>query len=322
MKLYRNDKTITSQSIPLSRQLLERLKKESRRNQILVGIGTLSFTVAFVASIGFCAVSANNDFSDSMGVSKLEPIPVVDQVDEIIPFSAEIEEETISELEPYFEYYCSVYEIKKDIVYEKAQELTDSFTNTEWVLHNNIQGTKVIKENRVFDSKELGILAFVRHMKQVPTDFGFTKEQLATNQTYCMDTTYEEFTEAHCSLFPNLNPMLCQAIQYHESAHYTSPVFFEYHNAAGLKDSETGDYWRFRNPAESILELFFQLEYNYYVNSNLPNLSIEEQIIEIGPKYCPLDDEKDTLRLNPYWIDGVTDIYHSLLEQKNASNVK
>ena len=312
MVLYHNHKTLTIRD----KRQLERLKKRKLRNLILHGIGTLCLTVAFANAIRLFDMNEKDLMSESV-LSQLNFSSIIPQVNTILD---EEVVETKSEVEQYFDYYCSIYQVDKDIVYQKAQELTNSFTNTEWVFNHNVPGTKVIGQERSYASQELGVLAFVRHMKQIPTDFGFTKEELATNQTYSLDITYEKFTEKQSSLFGNLDSTLCQAIQYHETGYYTSPIFLEYNNVAGLIDKSTNDYWQFRNPAEGILELLVQLEYNFCNTNGFGNLPIEEQITLIQPTFCPAEDKRDAQNLNPNWIPGVTNLYYQLSSEKQISS--
>lgn len=320
MVLYQNYKVLTIKE----KIQLERLKKQKRRSLVLGGIGTLCLTAALVNTIKLFNINENSISSES-ATSQLNLNPIVSYAsqlylqDEDISLFKENLVETKFEIEQCFEYYCSIYQINKDIVYQKAQELTNSFTVNEWVLNHNIPGTKVVQQARNYDSQELGILAFVRHMKQIPTDFGFTKEELATNQTYTLDVSYEEFTEKQCQLFQNFDSTLCQAIQYHETGRYSSPLFLEKNNPAGLIDRSTNDYWQFQNKAEGILELLIQLEYNF-CDKSFQNFSIEEQIVKLQPTFCPIKDDRDQLKLNQYWISGITNIYHELDSGKQMSS--
>ena len=234
-------------------------------------------------------------------------------------------QDSISSIEQCFQYYCDIYQVKKDLIYQKADMLTNHFTSTEWIENYHIPGTRTGSKERIASSSELGILLFVRHVKQIPNDFGFTNEEIACDQTYELHSSYEEFTEKTCNLLDHLDSSLCQAIQYHETGHYNLEVdsFREHHNPAGIRDSN-GDYWHFDNVAEGILELAIQLEYNYLIDRDIVSFdSIEEQIVKIQEIYCPLSDERDVYGLNQYWVQGVTDCYYEIVHEKQmASHVK
>lgn len=307
-------------------QFRKKLEKFNQKRKIITGIGVLCVSITFASAI-YAVTNIMQEDAPVTHEVEGQPIPLDNQSEIVIlnendglyvEGTLPLEEE--DSIVQYFNYYCDIYQIKTDVVYQKAKELTNDFSDSEWVFYNNIPGTKTLRKERNYDTQELGIIAFVRHMKQIPEDFGFTKEELATNQTYCLDVTYEEFTEKECALFEKVDPILCQAIQYHETGHYTSDVFFENNNPAGLIDKSTETYWQFRNPAEGILELLFQLEYNFCSQNQFAGLSIEEQIVQIQPSFCPLDDERDTLQLNQYWISSVTDIYHTLSSEKEISS--
>lgn len=309
-------------------QFHKKLEKFKQRRKIRTGIGVLCVSITLASTI---YVITNVMQEDATTIQEIEgqSIPL-DNQSEINPLDVNdasygndtlpLEEE--DSIVQYFNYYCDIYQIKADVVYQKAKELTNDFSDSEWVFYNNIPGTRTLRQERNYGTQELGIMAFVRHMKQIPEDFGFTKEELATNQIYCLDTTYEEFTEKECALFGKVDSILCQAIQYHETRRYTSPLFFENNNPAGLIDRGTGTYWQFRNPAEGILELLFQMEYNFCNQDQFASLSIEEQIVQMQPSFCPMDDERDTLQLNQYWISGVTNFYHALSSEKEVSSNK
>ncbi len=211
-----------------------------------------------------------------------------------------------------FKKYCAIYQVDEELVYQKACQLTDNFTNQEWIKYNQIKGTKVCKQERTYSSSELGILVFVRHI------IGFKNDELTVNTSYKLDVSYEEFTQKVCFLLDNLNPLLCQAIQNHESGNYTSNVFFNYNNPAGIRKGD-GKYWNFDNPAEGILECALQLEYRYFVDNNICQIdNAEDQIIAIQKEYCPLDDMHDIYKLNKHWIKSVTDCYNILVDKKEV----
>ena len=79
-----------------------------------------------------------------------------------------------SEIEQYFIYYCEIYQLDESLVFQKAKELTNDFTDPEWLQNNNIKGTVTAKKERTYSSQELGILAFIRNINQKPNYFGYT----------------------------------------------------------------------------------------------------------------------------------------------------
>ena len=231
-----------------------------------------------------------------------------------------------SEIEQYFIYYCEIYQLDESLVFQKAKELTNDFTDPEWLQNNNIKGTAIAKKERIYSSQELGILAFIRNINQKPNDFGYTNGELKTTQRYETNQTLEEFTIQICTLLDHLDPNICQAIQYHETQYYTSDVFKTKNNCGGLKKQD-GSYQSFDNPFQGVIEISILLEYKYLVDKGISNNTTpEEQLSKIQPSYCPiptLPSEENLTEealqlynreksLNEAWLTQVTAMYHEL----------
>ena len=315
----------------IDNQFKEKIKKiRDSKRAIYTSIGILCISTSISILGNYIDLCKENKESVKLEIEEnTTSLEVVDayqeisiEIPKVVPIENMISKQEIDELkteiEKYFQYYCDIYQVKKDVVYNKAVELTNNFTSPEWLESNYIPGTMVGGKARESKSQELGILLFVRHIKQIPEDFGFTSESLATGITYKLVISYEDFNKKICGLMEYLDPSLCQAIQYHETGRYNKNVksFSENNNPAGLRDS-SGNYWNFQNIAEGIIEIVIQMEYNYLINRNIASSSsIEEQITKIQQAYCPLEDETDHNNLNQYWIQGVTDIYYEITSEK------
>lgn len=322
MNLYRTEHPILIKDSKRLHFYIKTMKKTRRSQKLLLGFGALCFSSAFALTIGLCVSDKGNETVPMQIEQNLSFPSVLKNMD--ISLLLQDKDDNIyeneSQLEQYFSRYCAIYQVNKDLVYQKALELTNGFMSDEWLVNHNIGGTRALSKERSCETEELGVLLFVRHIKQIPNDFGFTEEELATNQTYQLDCTYEDFTEQQCTLFPKLDSMLCQAIQYHETGYYRSDVFLNNNNVAGIIDGD-GEYKQFRNVAESILELIIQLNYKYLEDAEISQCkSVEEQIAKIQPIFCPLKDEKDKRNLNQNWLSGVTAIYQTLVSEKRLSS--
>lgn len=241
--------------------------------------------------------------------------------DEIIKTHNKVIEEEennfINQVKYFFLKYCSVYNLNYSKIYEKASELTNNFENMENEAYFNIPGTRVCGSEQVFDDLELAILCYIRHCKQIPGDFGFTKESiLGYESEYSVydseELSCEEMVSSYCFLTKNVDRNLCMAIIYSENGVALNGFLYQNCNNPGNL-CENGNFRTFDTLEEGIIEMVLSLEYNFL--PDIIDLPFEEMIISLQKVYAPNDDIRNKdLRINENWVENVIDNYFELKE--------
>ena len=271
---------------------------------LTVCVSSFSFSISELHSKAF-----NND--DSFGTQATESFSIQKSIED---------EETIVN-EPSIEFqlldkYCKIYSLNFNTVYKLVQEFTDNFTNDNYKKTNN-PGFKF--NNKSYESKELGILCFVRHLYQIPEDFGLKENQIkATSQENKENVREEYLVKQYSSMF-KIDPVLVLAIEYQESSYegerYASEVYKSYNNPAGLINPKTNDFWEFPSKEAGIIEHIYQLK-NYYIDNNL---TTPEQI---QSKYAPNEALNDPNNLNSYWLTNVKSLMEEIKNNPDIFNEK
>lgn len=210
--------------------------------------------------------------------------------------------------------YCKIYSLNTDIVYKLVQEFTNDFTLEDYLKTNN-PGFKF--NNNSYDNKELGILCFIRHLYQIPEDFGLSLNEIKSIEKNENAEIKEEYLVKQYSSIFGIDPVLVLAIEYQESSfngeRYASEVYKNYNNPAGLINPSTNDFWKFPSKEAGIIEHIYQLK-NYYIDNNL---TTPEQI---QSKYAPSGALNDPNNLNSNWLSNVKKLMEEIRNNPDIFN--
>ena len=165
----------------------------------------------------------------------------------------------------YLQKYCNeVYGLNYEIVYTIASKLTNNFTSEEYIKTNN-PAYKINKKE--CNSKEEGFLTFIRHLSQIPSDFGLDINQIKNPNFVSPPKGNEEYKVKYYSELFGIEPELVLAIEYQEASlngtHYNSDAYLNYNNPAGLILPNTSELWKFKSPDAGIIEHIYQLKKLY-----------------------------------------------------------
>lgn len=242
---------------------------------------------------------------------KTESVPTLSSVNTIKNDSITTEEEK------YLQKYCNeVYGLNYNIVYTVACKLTNNFTSEEYIKTNN-PAYKINKNE--CSSKEEGFLTFVRHLSQIPTDFGLTTEEIKNPNFVSPSKGNEEYKVKYYSELFGIEPSLVLAIEYQEASkdgnHYNSDAYLTFNNPAGLMSPSTSKLWEFISPDAGIIEHVYQLKKNY-INQGLTTPE------EIKTTYAPDGATNDPTNLNNNWLYGVNYFMKEIEENPNIFDYK
>lgn len=209
--------------------------------------------------------------------------------------------------------YCNIYSVNYDIVYKKIVELTEDFTSDEYLNDFTITGV-MCKSSQVYaENEEVLLLLTIRHIKQIPTDFNLTEEQVISFRNGLEETreynedgnvvlnkqVYLNNISYFASLF-DLDRCLLKAIIQSECG-FDSLQFNEKHNPAGLR-SGNGEFRSFDSDLEGLIEFCTEMVKYYKMGA--------ETFADIRDIHAPLTDG------NNYWLDNVTECYFETVENE------
>ncbi len=215
-----------------------------------------------------------------------------------------------------FDNYCnSVYNINPEIAYSLALELTDNFTNKEYLETLN-PAFKV--SNKKVSNVEQGIIIFLRHLSQIPQDFNLSAEQILNKNFNSKEKGNEPYKVKYYSDLFGIDEVLTLAIQYQESSKdgipYNSNAYLNYNNPAGLMNpANPSELWKFESPDAGIIEHIVQLRYNY-IDKGFDTPS------KIRNLYAPTNAKNDPNDLNKYWVEGVTHFMETFNSENDIFN--
>ena len=302
----RNRRLITSRYESLKMKKAKHLKIVNKARFILsVGVLTVCVSSFSFALSGWNSNTLNNDILSSNQV--YEPIVAQNIIDKE---KSDINENTIEK--QLLDKYCNIYSLNINVVYKLVQEFTNNFTNENYIRTNN-PGFRF--NNNSYDNKELGILCFIRHLYQIPEDFGLSLNEIKSAKYNEREEIREEYLVKQYSSIFGIDPVLVLAIEYQEASfngeRYASEVYKNYNNPAGLINPNTNDFWKFPSKEAGIIEHIYQLK-NYYIDNNL---TTPEQI---QSKYAPNGALNDPNNLNSNWLINVKKLMEEI---KNDSDI-
>ena len=213
--------------------------------------------------------------------------------------------------------YCDIYNLNPNVIYNKALELTNDFTSESFLNYNRVDGTLVYKKERNFDTREQGILFFVRHVSQIPEDFNLTYDQIKLTNNNNFNNDFEEQVRYLCNV-NNFDYEFLMAIIYSESGtDLKGSIFNNNNNPVGLYDSNSEVFFSFETMDQGIIDSIACIKYKYIEDMNLDKNNIFNDLEVIKSIHAPKDDEKDKENLNDNWSDNVKKIYYNLKLDNN-----
>lgn len=220
---------------------------------------------------------------------------VATSVSETLAHFEEMKQETYRLIDKY----CKIYSIDYGITCNIFENLTNSFTNPEFVNELYIKGIHC-KGNEVrASSLEELVLYVVRNIKQAPSDFGLSSDNLTVYNIYENDGNYEQKISYYADLL-GVDKCLVYAIVKEETG-FDSDLFRNSNNPAGLRLN--GDWWSFSTKDEGFIELCLEMKKYELLGATT--------IEQIGAIHAPISDG------NAGWVANVTQIYDMAKENEN-----
>ena len=193
-------------------------------------------------------------------------------------------------------YFCDIYQIDFNKVYNHLKDMTSNFRSDDYVFKHHIRGVTCKGEEVYANNETELLLLYARCCKQAPEKVGLDTDGLYIRKDFDNPRNYYEDIY-YCSNLVGVDPCLVYGICMSESS-FASEVFRLNNNPAGLKNITGDGFWIFDTPTEGIYETC--LEIRKY------NRNGKNTIEEIGKSYCPVDDKEDIEGLNQNWVRNVT----------------
>ena len=191
---------------------------------------------------------------------------------------------------------CAIYAVNYDIVYDKIVELTDNFSNEDF-LSGHIDGVTCKRQDIYSMDEELLFVCTVRAMSQLPNNFGINKDELLNNPVnYEFDGDYVKLLNYYSKLFGvEEYKDLLYGIFYAETGG-NSDLLINKNNFGGIRNPECTGFDYQVTPAAGAIEYIATVKYNYIGRG----LDTPEEIQSI---YCPESDGNN----GKLWISNVYD---------------
>lgn len=242
--------------------------------------------------------------SNNKGTSLTFKGDVVNDEETFIGYEDEVVNDEEQEIKEIIRKYCDIYNVNYDIVYDWLVNMTDNFSSDDFY-EGRIDGIRCKGADVEADSNEELLIYAIRHIKQLPEDFGLTKEDLYVDSNYVDSKDYFAEIKYYSRVF-GLDECLIAAIVQSETG-FDSDLFNNINNPAGLRVSKD-EWWAFDNKAQGFIELCLEIR-KYYSKIGYSHFEVNDDIIAlIGDEHAPKEDN------NIYWLGNVISNYHMYLE--------
>ncbi len=222
----------------------------------------------------------------------------------LIAFKGDVVNSEEQEIKEIIRKYCDIYNVNYDIVYDLLVNMTDNFSSDDFY-EGRIDGIRCKGADVEADSNEELLIYAIRHIKQLPEDFGLTKEDLYVDSNYVDSKDYFAEIKYYSRVF-GLDECLIAAIVQSETG-FDSDLFNNINNPAGLRASKD-EWWAFDNKAQGFIELCLEIR-KYYSKIGYSHFEVNDDIIAlIGDEHAPKEDN------NIYWLGNVISNYHMYVE--------
>jgi len=242
--------------------------------------------------------------SNNKGTSLTFKGDVVNDEETFIGYEDEVVNDEEQEIKEIIRKYCDIYNVNYDIVYDWLVNMTDNFSSDDFY-EGRIDGIRCKGADVEADSNEELLIYAIRHIKQLPEDFGLTKEDLYVDSNYVDSKDYFAEIKYYSRVF-GLDECLIAAIVQSETG-FDSDLFNNINNPACLRVSND-EWWAFDNKAQGFIELCLEIR-KYYSKIGYSHFEVNDDIIAlIGDEHAPKEDN------NIYWLGNVLSNYHMYLE--------
>lgn len=209
----------------------------------------------------------------------------------------EKEEERLSEEKRYIEFYCAIYGLNYESVYQALSDITNNFTDESYLTNYDI-GESILKGKYIkCENKEMAILIAVRNIYYAPERYGCPKENLNTGIEFKTEVDYSHQI-GYLSNVLGINPALNWAICNAESS-FSSDLFLYGHNPSGLNFGNGFEHF------PSITAGFIEQSLELLKHKRAGRTTIES----IGAVHAPVYEDSDGNLVNSHWIPNVTGGY-------------
>ena len=179
--------------------------------------------------------------SNSKGTHLTFKGDVVNSEGTLIASEDEVVNDEEQEIKEIIRKYCDIYNVNYDIVYDLLVNMTDNFSSDDFY-EGRIDGIRCKGADVEADSNEELLIYAIRHIKQLPEDFGLTKEDLYVDSNYVDSKDYFAEIKYYSRVF-GLDECLVAAIVQSETG-FDSDLFNNINNPAGLRASkDEWSYW-------------------------------------------------------------------------------
>lgn len=190
-------------------------------------------------------------------------------------------------------YFCNVYQVDFNMIYNRLKELTNDFTNKDYLDNHHIPNVTCKGEEVYAKNEEELLLYFVRCCKQLPNQMGLDNSIYVSKDYDSTGNYYDDMY--YCSRLVGVDPCLVYGIIMSESG-LDSEMFQRQNNPAGLRNGN--GFWTFDTKTEGIFETCLEvLKYNRKGMNTIE---------EISSSYAPVGSKDDPNNLNALWVDNVT----------------
>ena len=219
-----------------------------------------------------------------------------------LPSEPEVEdEEYVKQVEraEYIKLLCNVFQVDYQTTYSKLVELTDNFSDPEYLAGRHplvtCKGMSIDA-----DSEEEFLVYAVRVIAQDPGRLDLRSDEVCIYNGYDSGTNYVEMIAKWAKVL-DVDPALVYGIMRAETG-FSSELLVDGNNPGGLKDgSSASGFWIFPNKEAGIIELMMEIVKYQYKGANT--------IEEMAKIHCPVNDPEDKQGLNKNWVRNVTNGY-------------
>ncbi len=191
---------------------------------------------------------------------------------------------------------CNIYQVNYDVVYNRICELSDDFSNDDY-LNGMLPIVTCKGANVIADTEEELLIYMIRKMKHVPEEMGIDVTNLYINNGYTSGDEYCEQIE-NVSRILGVDKCLMYAIVQSECG-FNSELFNEFNNPAGMRLN--GEWWHFDTKEEGFFELGMEILKYYRMIGKTPDQIDKTTLSQIRDIHAPLSDNND------YWLPNVID---------------
>lgn len=301
---------IAMEKFPLSKAKMKKMPKKSNSLRLIVG----GIVVSIFILGSFESLKAVSEKFEENQQSKNDYIPInpisyssvkaadSNQSDEVMELGLNNDEidEKYAERKKLIKSYCNIYQIDFDIAYSIIEELTDDFSNENY-LKGHIEGVTCKGKEVYANSEEELLFYIVRCLKLQPNNLGISDDFLFEHNLYKKngyESSEDYITQLDfVSKIVGVDRRLLYAIVETECG-FNNIMFEDINNPARIYNKKKGNYWVFDTKEEGFFQLAVEIK-EYYCLIGEDPVDINYDILsKIKDLHAPGND---------YWLTEVVD---------------